>query len=181
MFVRRKFPGRWHIVTDDETWIAHITPGSKQQSLQWLHTGSPKPKKFKQTLSARKIMATVFWDRKVILLVDFMTQGTTINSESYCETLTELRRAIQSRWRGLLTSGVCARQRAAAYRRPYTRIIRTFRVGNYRTSPIQFRPCPSDYHLFLHVKNFLGGQSLGSDQETKDVVEDGLKGLAVSF
>jgi hypothetical protein len=36
-----------HIVTGDETWIAHITPGSKQQFLQWWYTGSPKPKKFK--------------------------------------------------------------------------------------------------------------------------------------
>jgi hypothetical protein len=60
-----------HIVTGVETWIAHIAPESMQQSLQWRHIGSPKPKKFKQTLSARKIMATVLWDRKYILLVDF--------------------------------------------------------------------------------------------------------------
>jgi transposase len=40
---------------------------------------------------------------------------------------------------------------------------------------------PSDYHLFLHLKNFLGSQSLGSDQETKDIVQDWLIGLAVSF
>ena len=31
-------------VTDDKTWIAWITPGSKQQSLHWQHTGSPDPK-----------------------------------------------------------------------------------------------------------------------------------------
>ena len=29
-------------------------------------------------------MAKFFWDWKVVLLVDFMPQGTTINSESYC-------------------------------------------------------------------------------------------------
>jgi hypothetical protein len=63
-----------HTVTGDETWIAHITPESKQQSLQWWHTGSPMPKKFKQTLLAQKIMATALWDCKGILLMDFMTQ-----------------------------------------------------------------------------------------------------------
>jgi len=36
-----------HIVTGDETWVSHITPESKQQSLHWKHTGSPKRKKFK--------------------------------------------------------------------------------------------------------------------------------------
>jgi hypothetical protein len=37
---------------------------TKEQSMQWMHTYSPNtPKKFKQT-SARKLMATVFWDRK---------------------------------------------------------------------------------------------------------------------
>ena len=27
-----------HIVTGDETWVSHITPESKQQSLHWKHT-----------------------------------------------------------------------------------------------------------------------------------------------
>jgi hypothetical protein len=49
-----------HIVTGDETWVSHFTPESKRQSLEWHHHRSPsKPRKFKQTLSTRKIMATV--------------------------------------------------------------------------------------------------------------------------
>ena len=34
-----------HTVTGDETWASHITPESKQRSLHWKHTGSPKRKK----------------------------------------------------------------------------------------------------------------------------------------
>jgi hypothetical protein len=57
---------------------------SKEQSKQRMNTHSlNKPKKFKQTLSARKLMATVFWDRKGVLMVDFMQQGTTITTETY--------------------------------------------------------------------------------------------------
>jgi hypothetical protein len=38
---------------------------TKEQSKQWIHTHSPnKLKKFKETLPARKLMVTVFWDRK---------------------------------------------------------------------------------------------------------------------
>ena len=38
---------------------------TKQQSEQWMHTHSPKPKKF----SVKKMMATVFWDIKGILTI----------------------------------------------------------------------------------------------------------------
>jgi hypothetical protein len=95
-----------HIVTGDETGIFHVTPENKQQSKQWRHSASPKAKKFKQTLSSRKIMCTGFWDRRGVLLIDFMTQGTTINADVYCETVSKLRRAIQNKRRGLLSSGV---------------------------------------------------------------------------
>jgi hypothetical protein len=53
-----------------------------------MHTHSlNKPKKLKQTLFARKLMATVSWDSKGVLMVEFMQQGTTKMSEVYCETL----------------------------------------------------------------------------------------------
>jgi len=75
------------IVTGDKTWAFHFTPETKQQSHEWRHSSSPKPRKFKRTQSAGKVMATVFWDRKGVLLVDFMARGTTINADRYCETL----------------------------------------------------------------------------------------------
>jgi len=53
------------IVTSDETWVQFVNAETKEQSKQGMHTHSPnKPKKFKQTLSNKKMMATVFWDRK---------------------------------------------------------------------------------------------------------------------
>jgi hypothetical protein len=67
-----------------------VNAETKEQSKQWMHTHSPnKPKKFKQMLSARKLMAIVFWDRKGVTMMEFMQQGTTITSGVYCETLKE--------------------------------------------------------------------------------------------
>jgi hypothetical protein len=61
-----------------------VNAETKEQSKQWMHMHSPsKPKKFKQ-MSARKLMAAVFWDRKGVLMVQFMQQGTT-TSQVYCE------------------------------------------------------------------------------------------------
>jgi hypothetical protein len=82
-----------------------MTPETKQQSRQWKHPELPKPRKFKQTLSAGKEMASVFWDRKGLLLCEFMPAGTTINASRYCETLKNRHRAIQNR-RGMLMKGV---------------------------------------------------------------------------
>jgi hypothetical protein len=47
------------IVTGDETWIHHFELESKRQSLEWHHPTSRR-KEFKVTLSAGKVMATVF-------------------------------------------------------------------------------------------------------------------------
>ena len=51
-------------------------------------------------------MCTVFWDRRGILLVDFLTRSETVNAKRYCETLQKLRRAIQNKWRGMLNACV---------------------------------------------------------------------------
>ncbi|PNF35235.1 hypothetical protein B7P43_G06871 [Cryptotermes secundus] len=45
------------IITGDETWIAHITPETKQRSMHWRHSGSPCKTKLKQT-SARNAECT---------------------------------------------------------------------------------------------------------------------------
>jgi hypothetical protein len=75
-------------VIGDETWVSFLNVETKEQSKQSMHTHSPNnPKKFKQTLSVRKLMTFVFWDREGVLMVDFMQQGTTVTSELYCETL----------------------------------------------------------------------------------------------
>jgi hypothetical protein len=95
------------IVTGDETWVTFVNVETKQQSQQWMNTHSPnKPRKFKQSLAKRKLMATVFWDRKGVLLIGFMEPGTMITSETHCETLKKLRRATENKRRGMVTSGV---------------------------------------------------------------------------
>jgi hypothetical protein len=68
-------------LTDDETWISFMNVETKEQPKQWMHTYSPK------SLSTRKLMATVFWDRKGVLQVEFMQEGTIIMSEVYFEPL----------------------------------------------------------------------------------------------
>jgi hypothetical protein len=54
-------------VTGDETWVSFLNVETKDHSKQWMHTRSPnKPKKCKHCLPARKLMTTVFWEKKVM-------------------------------------------------------------------------------------------------------------------
>jgi len=95
-----------HIVTGDKTWVAYVTPESKQQSMEWRHSSPPRKVKFKQTVSAQKIICTVFWDRKGVLLVDFLTHENTINAAAYSKILEKLRHTIQNKRCGILSAGV---------------------------------------------------------------------------
>ncbi|GFU35924.1 uncharacterized protein TNCV_4030291 [Trichonephila clavipes] len=92
------------IVTGDETWFSHFTSEIKQQSMHWRHGESPVRTKFKQTLSVPKVMFTVFWDRKDILLVDFIPRDETVNVDHYCEKLRKLRRTFQCLMQALCSS-----------------------------------------------------------------------------
>ena len=46
------------------------------QRIQWVGPGSPRPKKFKTQPSAGKVMATVFWDAKGVIMLDFLPKTT---------------------------------------------------------------------------------------------------------
>ncbi|UYV62960.1 hypothetical protein LAZ67_2002627 [Cordylochernes scorpioides] len=160
------------IVTGDVTWVHYTTPETKEQSKQWKHTSSPKPPKFKQTLSAGKLIATVFWDRKGLLLCDFMRRGTTINFDRYCETLKQLRRAIQNKRRGMLTKGVRSHHDNA---RPHTAHQTTALVEEFGWELVSHPPyspdvAPSDFHFLPELKKNLGGTQFQDDDELEEAV-----------
>ncbi|KAI6648299.1 Transposase [Oopsacas minuta] len=90
----------------DETWFHYYEPESKTQSKQWKRRDEPVPIQVKAAKSARKRMATVFWDREGIIYLDWLPEKTTINSDYYVDELKELRQAIKRERRGKLTRGV---------------------------------------------------------------------------
>ena len=84
----------YRIVTGDETWFHYYEPETKFQSCQWKRKHEGVPIKIKSAPSAGKRMATVFWDRKGILSIDWLPEKTTINSDYYISELEELREVI---------------------------------------------------------------------------------------
>ena len=159
-------------MTGDETWFFHHTPESKQQSLQWRHTHSPRNKKFKTSISVKKIMVFIFWDRKGIFLVDFMPPATTINAAAYCDTLTQLQRAIQNKRRGMLSSGVCLLHDNAWSHSTYvtTALLEKFKLDILDHPPYNLDFAPSDFHLFVRLKKHLAGKKFNDDDEVQEDV-----------
>ncbi|XP_039303461.1 histone-lysine N-methyltransferase SETMAR-like [Solenopsis invicta] len=85
------------MVTVDETWVHYHTLETKQQSKQWIAVGEPTPKKAKVVLSAGKVMATVFWDSRGIIFIDYLVKGETINGEYYAALVDKLKAIIKKK------------------------------------------------------------------------------------
>jgi len=107
-----------------------------------MHTHSPnKHTKFKQSLANRKLMATVFWDRKEVLLIKFMEPGP--RYQKHIVKLKKLCRAIENKMRGMLTSGVVLLHNA----RPQA-LLQKFRWDLFDHPTYSPDFAPSDFHLF---------------------------------
>jgi len=138
---------------------------------------------FKQRISTTKIMCTVFWDRQGVLLVEFLSQGLTINSAVYCETLKKLRHAIQNKRRGMLSATILllhddARPHFVAQTQDLITSFRWEQMDHPLYSPDL---TPSDFHLFLHLKKFLGGKRFDDDEDLNDAVQKCLTSQAAQF
>ncbi|GBN44354.1 Histone-lysine N-methyltransferase SETMAR [Araneus ventricosus] len=120
-------------------------------------------------------MANIFWDRKGFPLVDFMSKGITINANRYCQTLRKLRRAIQTKGRGMLSGGIVLLHDTAGATQE---LLDKLGWEIYDHPPYSPDLAPSDFHLFLKLKVFLRGKRFGSDEELENAVTTWLNELA---
>ena len=105
------------LVTVDETWVHYYEPGfsNKAQSCQWIGLGPPRQKKFKTQPSAAKVMATVFWDARGFIMLDFLPKRSTLTGVHYANLLDQLRTAIHENCRGKLSKGAATGQRQSPH------------------------------------------------------------------
>ena len=90
--------------------VHYYEPENKAQSGQWVGPGSPRPTKFKTQPSAGKVMATVFWDAKGIIMLDFLPKKSTVAGVYYANLLDQLRTAIGEIRQGKLSKCVFLQQ-----------------------------------------------------------------------
>lgn len=160
------------IVTGDETMVLYFDPHSKKESMEWRCPSEPRPIKAKVQQSRRKIMATVFWDLKGILLVDFKKEGTYVNATYYAALLERLRSAIGEKRRGKLAGGVLLLHDNAPVHTAAVAKAAAIKCGFEELPHPPYSPdmAPSDYHLFRDLKKELRGQKFSNEEEIKEAV-----------
>jgi len=90
----------------DETWLYHSDPETKQQSMEWWHSGPPHPKNFRAQKSPGRVLASNFWNQDGIVLIDYLSKGQTIKAEYYLSLPVQLKDILQEKRRGKVTKGV---------------------------------------------------------------------------
>jgi len=88
------------LVNMEETWLHHYDSETRQQSMEWWHSGSPPPQKIRVQKSAGKVIALNFWDQEGIFLIDYLPNGQTINAEYYSSLLVQLNDILKEKRRG---------------------------------------------------------------------------------
>ena len=172
-----------HIVTGDETYIHHVDPEDKRQSMQWLPSCSSRPEKAIRKLSAKKVMAVVFWDRLGVLLVDFFRKGRTMTGAAYVKILEKLRKAIQRKRGNMWDEGVFLLHDNAP---SHTSKISKAAISELGFTELDHPPyspdlAPSDYFLFPNMKKHLRKKTYTSDDQVENATKRWLANKPESF
>jgi len=168
-------------VTGDKSWVHHYDPENKRQSMEYCHPGSLSLKKFKTVPSAKNIMLTIFWDARGMLYTEFLTKGSTVNSDRYCATLRSLKQCIcriRLERNMFLLHHDNARPHCSAQTQDAMTSLKFTVVPHPPYSPDL---APSDFWLFPKLKEMLKGQHFSSDAEAEAAVREWISSQPETF
>ena len=151
--------------------------------MEWRHSGSPHPKKFRVQKSAGKVLSSTFWDQDGILLIDYLPKGRTTNAEYYLSLLVQLKDILKEKHRGArLPRGpsFCPTLPRLTGQLQPRRNWPTW-ASSLDHSPYSPDLAPSDYHLFPGLTKQLKGRHFSSDTEVIAAAETWLDGQILNF
>ncbi|GFN88469.1 histone-lysine N-methyltransferase SETMAR [Plakobranchus ocellatus] len=156
---------------------------TKRDSITWKQPSSPVTKKFKVQRPAAKVMATVFWDAKGVILRDILPQGQCINTARYCSTLDRLKEAIRRKRPGLLRRGVVLQHdNATAHSANLTQQWLQRNCWEIFPPPAHSPDlAPTDFHLFGPLKRHLGGMAFETEDDLISELRNWFDNLDVDF
>ncbi len=176
-FLRRVF-------TTDETWVHYYTPESKRSSMEWRKKDEGAPTKAKVTPSAGKVLCTVFWDMKGVLVIDFLHEQRTMNAAYYSALLRNVvKPAYRTKRRDIpIRSAILLHDNA----RPHTARLTTETLDELGWETLEHPPyspdlSPCDYFLFGPLKEALGGHRFESNDDVEQFVREWLLSKPKNF
>ncbi|GFR72887.1 histone-lysine N-methyltransferase SETMAR [Elysia marginata] len=151
--------------------------------MAWKHPSSPVTKKFKVQRSAAKVVATVFWDAKGVILSDILPQGQGINAALYCSTLDRLRDSIRCKDAGLLRRVVVLQHDNAT---PHSANLTQQWLQRYGWEILPYPAhspdlAPFGIHLFVPFKRHLGDMAFETESDSIDELKNWFAHLDAYF
>ena len=133
--------------------------------------------------SACKVMATVFWDAKGVVMLEFLHKRSTISGVYYANMLDQLRTTIRKKRRGKLSKGVLLQQDSARVHTCKVAMDAVERNGYEFIPHPAYSPdlAPSDFFLFPNLRKDNRGRHLRSDEEVVTAVEEWVNGKDHDF
>lgn len=161
------------IVTCDESWYHHYDPETKQQSMQWVRKGEPRPVKAKAIKSAGKVMHLVFFDITGVIYDHVIPKGTSVTGQYYSNVLKgPFMRKMRQKRQNLLRDGWWFHQDNAP---AHTSRLAMETINNL---DIQILPhpayspdlAPADFFLFPETKKLIKGRHFDNDDDLNNCV-----------
>ena len=128
-------------------------------------------------------MATVFWDAKGVIMLDFLPKRSTITGVYYANLLDRVRTAIREKRRGKLSKDVLLQQNNARVPTCKVAIDAVERNGYELIPHPAYSPdlAPSDFVLFPNLKKDIRGLHFRSDEEVVMADEEWVNGKDPDF
>ena len=128
-------------------------------------------------------MATVFWDSKGVLYVDFLTERRTINAEYYSALFESPVKAATRNKRKRAQTSVSFLQDNSRPHVPACTIetIQKLKWNVLPRPPYSPDLVPSDYHLFSPLKEHMGEKGFRNNEEVIQDVQKWLHGQPKDF
>lgn len=160
------------IVTHDQSWIFYDGRVCRKQ---WLSPGEAGEKVPKRDIHGKKQMLCLYWCMAGPLYWELLEPGQTFNSDVYCRHMDNVQTVLDrmeaaGEWEGpvkLLQDNA----RPHKSRRSTHHVQETLGWEVLDHPPYSPDVAPSDYHVFLSLKNFLRGRRF----ENQEAVKTGLR------
>lgn len=169
------------LMTSDESYVLYETPHHRNE---WSLKGL-KPSSFpKGGLHPKKIMLCIWWDSEGIIYREFMKQNTTVNADKYCAQLLEVRKALLLKRPALINRNNVVFQHDNARPHVANKTRDLLKVFDWQVLPHPpYSPdiAPSDFHLFLHLKNELKGKKFKTTEEMIEHIDNFFQSKPKSF
>ena len=168
----------------DKTWLYRYYPETKQQSIEWWHSGSPRPK-YSKCKNQMEKFSPRFFNIKTATSSLIIFQRTKLSTWSiihlcWCNCRTFWRK---NAGRGKVTKGVFFLHHNAPAHRALATKKKLAYPGFLCLDHTPYSPdlASSDYHLFHGLKKQLIGRHFSSDAEVTAAAETWLDGQLSEF